>query len=327
MLVGRDIKRWLLVGVLLPLTSCSWSDLAPRKTSVTPQVRPAALSVPAEKNNLPPQPSAKSAALSEYYKRREADLLARGLLRVDGGGPDTLFTDEVLIRNFNDIALHEEYQRHNGLQNATPTQKSAIKKWSQPVRLVIETGASVADEQAEKDRENVVNFARRLNRLTDHDISVTRGRGNFHVMFLSADEMDQVAPRVLSLEPNADRNALRIFDDLPQETQCIVIAFASMPGGYEYDTAVAVIRSEHPDLMRLACIHEEISQGLGLSNDSVYARPSIFNDDDEFALLTSHDEMLLRLLYDPDLKPGMQEEVAMPIVRAKLSVLMGGNEI
>jgi hypothetical protein len=44
-------------------------------------------------------------------------------------------------------------------------------------------------------------------------------------------------------------------------------------------------------------------------------RPSIFNDDGEFALLTEHDEHLLRILYDPRLKPGMTAEEAMPLVR------------
>jgi hypothetical protein len=44
-----------------------------------------------------------------------------------------------------------------------------------------------------------------------------------------------------------------------------------------------VIRAEHPDLLRLSCLHEEIAQGLGLPNDSPRARPSIFNDDEEFA--------------------------------------------
>jgi hypothetical protein len=91
---------------------------------------------------------------------------------------------------------------------------------------------------------------------------------------------------------------------MPRSTYCLVVAWdPDDDGGYE--KAVAVIRSEHPDLLRLSCIHEEMAQGMGLSNDSPDARPSIFNDDEEFALLTPHDEMLLRILYDPRLRPGM----------------------
>lgn len=271
------------------------------------------------------EPSQESRDIAAYYQRLETSLQARGLLRVDGGGPDTVFTDTMLLRDFRDIALKEEHQRHQGLQKASTTQTSAIKKWQKPVRLVVETGASVSPEQGLADRAAVRRYAQRLTRLTGLDISVADGSGNFHVMFLSHDEMDQVAPRILSLQPNADRAALRVFDNLPKETQCIVIAFASDAGGYEYDTAVAVIRSEHPDLMRLACIHEEIAQGLGLADDSDLARPSIFNDDDEFALLTTHDEMLLQMLYDPALRPGMTEDEALPIARRKAAALVAGS--
>ncbi len=67
--------------------------------------------------------------------------------------------------------------------------------------------------------------------------------------------------------------------------------------------------------MRKSCIHEEIAQGLGLANDSPEARPSIFNDDDEFALLTIHDEMLLTMLYDPRPAIGMSVEQARPVIK------------
>jgi len=71
--------------------------------------------------------------------------------------------------------------------------------------------------------------------------------------------------------------------------------------------------------LRLSCIHEEIAQGLGLSNDSPAARPSIFNDDEEFGLLTTHDEFLLRMLYDPRMRAGMDAAQA----RAVANVIAG----
>jgi hypothetical protein len=77
--------------------------------------------------------------------------------------------------------------------------------------------------------------------------------------------------------------------------------------------------------MRLSCIHEELAQGMGLANDSPQARPSIFNDDEEFALLTRHDELLLRMLYDPRLSPGMTPAEAAPIARQIAAELMGGG--
>ncbi len=80
-----------------------------------------------------------------------------------------------------------------------------------------------------------------------------------------------------------------------------------------------------PDLFRLSCIHEEIAQGLGLANDSPLARPSIFNDDEEFGLLTQHDERLLAMLFDARLRPGMTAEEAEPVLTQIASELMGAG--
>ena len=53
-----------------------------------------------------PPPSAQSQALRTYYARVQNDLLARGLMRTDGGGPDTPFTPDMLARNFERIAFY-----------------------------------------------------------------------------------------------------------------------------------------------------------------------------------------------------------------------------
>ena len=64
---------------------------------------------------------------------------------------------------------------------------------------------------------------------------------------------------------------------------------------------------------------------MGLTNDSPAARPSIFNDDDEFALLTTHDEMLLAMLYDNRLSIGISAEQARPIVRQMAREQLGAT--
>ena len=79
---------------------------------------------------------------------------------------------------------------------------------------------------------------------------------------------------------------------------------------------IILIRAEHPPLTRLSCVHEEMAQAMGLPNDSPDARPSLFNDSLEFALLTEHDAILLRMLYDPRLRPGMTAAEARPLLPA-----------
>ena len=59
--------------------------------------------------------------------------------------------------------------------------------------------------------------------------------------------------------------------------------------------------------------------------DSPSARPSIFNDDEEFALLTPMDELMLKMLYSPRLTPGMTEAEARPIIDSLAAALIGGE--
>ncbi|NOH79572.1 DUF2927 domain-containing protein [Vibrio sp. RE86] len=68
----------------------------------------------------------------------------------------------------------------------------------------------------------------------------------------------------------------------------------------------------------LACIVEEITQVLGLPNDSDSAYPSIFNDNTPEDLLSPLDVVLLKLLYEPELKVGMTESQVKPIVKKLL---------
>ncbi len=266
-----------------------------------------------------------SVALQRYYTRVQSDLLVRGLLRTDGGGPDTQFTDTMLARTFEQIALAEEYERGAGL---TPSrgELGAVKKWVKPVRMAVEFGDRVPQDQIAENRAWVAGYVQKLARITGHPISMSSpGAANFHVLFMSEDDKAEIKPRIRALVPDVNPASLALFDTLPRSIHCLVIAFSEQPNGYAYGEAIAIIRTEHPDLLRRSCIHEEIAQGLGLGNDDPRARPSIFNDDDEFALLTRHDEMLLKILYDPELKPGMGADQARPIVRRKAAALLGGE--
>lgn len=261
--------------------------------------------------------------LAQYYTRVEAQLVAQGLLRTDGGGPDTRFSRRMLIENFERIAFFDEYARGAGLQSS-PGTRSQLRRWERPVRISVEFGANVTKAQRATDRAEVARYAARLARLTNHPITMNASDPNYYVLFMSEDDGATLPARVKQIVPNINANALDIFTDLPRSIHCLVIAFSSENGGHEYAKAIALIRSEHPPLLRKSCVHEELAQGLGLANDSPRARPSIFNDDDEFALLTTHDELLLKMLYDRRLRPGMTYTQAHPIVETMADELLGG---
>ncbi|WBU59061.1 DUF2927 domain-containing protein [Paracoccus albus] len=253
-----------------------------------------------------------SQSLHGYFEGVEDMLDARGQLRRDDGSSIAI-TAEQLAANFVNIALYDEYSR-NGADLVPDARPSRLRRWDKPVRIAIEFGPSVPPATRTRDRAEVQAFAERLARLTGHDVAATPGAGNFTVMFLSEDERRQIGPRLAAVVPGIPAGDIEAIQSLPPQNYCTVFAY-SIGSNPVYSEAIAVIRAELPPRLRSSCIHEELAQGMGLANDDPGARPSIFNDDEEFALLTQHDAMLLKMLYDPRLTPGMNAEEAGPVIQ------------
>lgn len=309
--IGRGPCLVALV-MALALAACDMpAPSAPAPTAPRP---------PAEGRDTP---SARSMALAAHYARTERDLRNRGLLRTDGGGPDTPWTETDLLRNFERIVFFDEYAPGAGFRSSSG-RPSGLRKWTQPVRFGLEFGATVPQEQRAADRDTVADYAARLARATRHRITTVNRGANFHVLVMSEDDRAEGLARVRALAPDIDPATFGVFRDMPRSIHCLVVAFSDEGDPHSYDLAIAWVRAEHPPLMREACFHEEMAQGLGLADDSPRARPSIFNDDEEFALLTTHDEALLRLLYQPDLRPGMTPDEARPILRRLLDEWQAG---
>lgn len=289
---------------------------------------PAAAPLPAlSPPPMPPTPAApespESAAARAYYGQVQQALLSQGLLRTDGGGADTPYTDRMLAETFLKIALYDEYLPGSGGQVAGARSSNTLRRWTGPVRVALRFGASVPADQRASDTARVGSYLARLEGVTGHPIRLDDTNPNFFVHIVSEDERRGLGPALQAALPGLGAADLAGITQMPQSTYCAVLAQSRGQGGV-YTRAFAVIRAEHPDLLRLSCLHEEIAQGLGLPNDSPRARPSIFNDDEEFALLTGMDEQMLRILYNPALKPGMTEPEARPVVFDLAARMLGG---
>lgn len=270
---------------------------------------------------LPDTPA--SAAARAYYGQVQQALLSQGLLRTDGGGVDTPITDRMLAENFVKIALYDEYDRtaSGTVQRQTVSQ---LRRWQAPIRVGLRFGASVPAAKRATDTARVASYLARLAGITGHPMRLDDTSPNFFVYIVSEDERRGLGPTLTAALPDLTAIDVAGVTQMPQSTYCIVYS-QSLGASGVYNKAFVVIRAEHPDLLRLSCIHEEIAQGLGLPNDSPMARPTIFNDDEEFALLTMQDELMLRMLYNPALRPGMTEAEARPIVESLASRLLGGE--
>jgi hypothetical protein len=254
---------------------------------------------------------------AEYYARLETSLRAAGFLRTDRAPQDAAYSGADLVRNFERIALYSEYSRESG-RLVPRRSETVLSRWADPIRYRVVFGESVDAGQRQADIAAVEDFAARLGRLTGLDVAPAGADpsrpANFIIIFADRSERQELAAELSSGTDTPDPAFIDSLRNSPRQEVCYVHIFGTEdePGRLSY--AVTVIKAETRGLMRLSCIHEELAQALGLGNDDDRVRPSIFNDDEEFALLTEHDEHLLRMLYDPRLRPGMTRTEAEPLL-------------
>lgn len=272
------------------------------------------LIVAACESTPPPLGTVEETALQQMYTTAEELLLAHGKMRTETNPSDARFSYADLVRDFGQIALHNEYQVSGGrfIPNKTPTH---LRRWQGPVRVATLFGQSNTSREVRRETREVSEFTRRIAELTDLDMATSDATNtNFLVVFLNRAEQVAFAETLPERYPGISNAVIDAFRNSPRNIFCAAFAFTKDGEKGVYDNALILIKSEHSGFMRKSCIHEEMAQAMGLTNDSPDARPSIFNDDEEFAFLTKHDEILLRMLYDPRLKAGMEDYEVTPLL-------------
>ena len=255
--------------------------------------------------------------LGTYYAAAEAEIRAQGGMRTEYEPADAPFTKDDLARDFMRIALFDEYQTINGSYVAGEA-PSNLRRFNGPVRVRVVNGDGTPEADARFNASAVAKYTRRLARITGLDMRVATDaeRANMVVFFLSRDEQPRIARqlgRYVSAPPREVENA---FANSSVDLLCAAFSLSSERTPDSYRSSIILIKSEHSIAQRNACVQEEMAQALGLTNDSRAARPSIFNDDEEFAALTRHDELLLRILYDSRLQSGMPPSAVRPLLAA-----------
>ncbi|MGB7321631.1 MAG: DUF2927 domain-containing protein [Albidovulum sp.] len=314
MLFRISIRALLIPAALAGLSACETfaPEVAPPLPTKTAPSAPSQIA-----------PSAESATEATYYARIEANYLEQERLRTDGGGADTPFSADDLAKNFLRIAFYDEFAEE-GERLVSSATENQLYRWQEPVRLNVEFGPSVPLEQRAADLAAIEAYVARLSTLTGLPIRVTTWRPNHTVMIVNAGEREDAAKRIKSLAPGISEAALNSVAEMSPDIYCTVFGF-TRGRSTSYTGAATVIRGELPTHLRQMCIHEELAQSLGLVADYPYARPSIFNDNEEFAALTGQDELMLKMLYDRRLRTGMTLNEARPIVEAMAAELMGGD--
>ena len=107
----------------------------------------------------------------------------------------------------------------------------------------------------------------------------------------------------------------KVLKRLAQAGVCYFLT-AAKGGDIVWGTIIANI--EMSDQKIASCLLEELTQSLGLPNDSDLVKPSVFNNRSVLQELTRNDKILIRTLYDKRLKAGTPRVEAM----AQIGVLI-----
>ena len=252
--------------------------------------------------------------LRKYYIRLEKRKTSLGLLRQDGGGADTPFDVDDIVEAFEQLAFYNEYDIDKN--KLLPNSKAvSLAKWKSNTNIAVRFGGSVDKKQRDKDLQEINDLIRNLSQITNHKIKISQQNLNMYLVISNQKEIKGLIREIGLKRPEFDPKRIPIITQLPKDIHCMAMTSMSSEPNSAISSALVIIRSELPEIMRRACLHEEIAQTLGLTNDSHFARPSIFNDDDEFATLTQFDEILLQILYDHRLQPGISEKEAAQLVK------------
>lgn len=203
---------------------------------------------------------------------------------------------DYLQQAFNEVALHSEYVAG----------EQVVHKWQQPVKVWLVHHADQADKHTKLTHYHL----RHLSKITGHPISfaANAAEANMTVVFSQSAQWHQEVAQVSSnksAQPPAD--AICMFGLTMDAQNAIKRAWVVIPVDHANERGLLV-----------SCIVEEITQAMGLPNDSEKVYPSVFNDKTPESLLTGLDALLLKMLYLPAIKPGMRAGQVQPILARQL---------
>lgn len=176
-----------------------------------------------------------------------------------------------------------------------------VAKWQGPVRLAVQG----------KPKPRHLDFLRRhaamLSGLTGLSIEPVEERegANVNVVFVPRAQMSKV--RIGGVPEDLIRH-------LAGPGGCYFVSWQKPPGTI---IGAVIVANTDRDIAEINhCLLEELTQSLGMPNDTDILRPSIFSDHDKLTDLSRSDAVIVRTLYDPRLKAGTPKAEALRIIPA-----------
>ncbi len=218
-------------------------------------------------------------------------------------------SDDDYVRNFRTVAFFREFD---------PDQvEQVLTRWQEPLRIALV--GDVNERYVEYVRLHLAD----LSALSGLDIALSDRADANVIVILSPMPFERALDTYRAdYRPffTSDRSMEAVTARMKTEATC----FARVLPGGDGDIitgAVVLIPTDQGRFVVRSCVIEELTQGMGLFNDSDAISPSIFNDSSPNMILSDHDRILLQTLYDPRLQPGMIWTQAEPIVRQVIAEL------
>lgn len=178
---------------------------------------------------------------------------------------------------------------------------TVIAKWQGPIRLAVQG----------KPKPRHLDFLRQhiatLSRLTGLSIISTKAgeQADIDVIFVPRVEMGKVLAGLIPED---------MIRRLAGPGGCYFVAWRKPP---ERIVRAVIVANTDRDIAEINhCLLEELTQSLGMPNDTDILRPSIFSDHDKLTDLSRSDTIIVRTLYDPRLKAGTPKAEALRMIPA-----------
>ena len=218
------------------------------------------------------------------------------ILEIAWGGQPHWQRPGFIVDSFLEIALKNEHSARKGV----------VRKWTTDIRYVFDhrVGNEAFNEKLTR------MHLQQLAEITGVSIQPAKNRleANLQIVFSTEQR--------LAVELKKDFHfGDREIDYMKRHSVCLG-QFSTTPQGAirQAIVIIPVDRARAKGLL-LSCIVEELTQIMGLPNDSAAVYPSIFNDQSIYILLTGLDYLLLKVLYDPRVMPGMNSQQVLPVLR------------
>lgn len=217
---------------------------------------------------------------------------------------------DYIVESFLEIALKSEYSK----------KAKSVRKW--PTQGIhYRYVHRVADKGLHEELSEL--HLRHLQLITGLPIKPanTPKNANLLIVFSQEQSLKNDLQRFFGIQSSSKREYLF------RHSVCLGHFSTNATGAIQKAVVIIPVDRARGQAKLIDCIVEELTQILGLPNDSEKVFPSIFNDRSIDQLLSGLDYILLKILYDPLLIAGMDETNARPVVAAIVARLINNGVV